>query len=181
MDGLKEIASADPEVRVCLEYKPKEPRTHLTVNTVSKVLWLADKVGLPNIGCLLDVGHAFLAYENPAESAVLLHREGRLFHLHFNDNYGDWDWDMLPASVRFWENVELMFWLQEIGYDDWLSIDLHMPRADSVKACQQSVDHIKRLWALAGQLSHDQIRQNFAVTEYPENLRVVMDRVFEAL
>jgi len=180
IEGLKEVASVDMGVKVCLEYKPKEPRTHLAVSTVSKVLWLVEKVGLPNIGCLLDVGHAFLAYENPAESAVLLHREGRLFHLHFNDNYGEWDWDMLPGSVRFLENIELMFWLQEIGYDDWLSIDLNMPRADSVKACQQSVDHICRLWALAGKLSHDQIKQNFAVTEYPENLRMVMDRIFEA-
>ena len=55
--------------------------------------------------------------------------------------------------VRLLENVELMFWLQEIDYHEWLSIDLHMPRADSAKACQHSVDIIRQLWRLAAQLS----------------------------
>ena len=50
IDGLKEAASADPGVKVCLEYKPKEPRTHLAVNTVSKVLWLIEEVGLDKSG-----------------------------------------------------------------------------------------------------------------------------------
>lgn len=179
--GLREAAVAEPAVRICLEYKPKEPRAHLAVNSVGKVLWLAEKVGLPNVGCLLDVGHAFLAYESPAESAVLLQGENRLFHIHFNDNYGEWDWDMMPATIRFWENLELAFWLQQIGYRDWLSIDITMPRGDPCTACQQSVNTIRQLWNLATQLDPALMRQNFAATTHPDNLRLIMDMVFSKL
>ena len=181
IDSLKDLAGSEPDVRICLEYKPKEPRAHLAVNTVGKVLWLAEKVGRPNVGCLLDVGHAFLAYENPAESAALLAAENRLFHIHFNDNYGEWDWDMMPATVRFWENLELAFWLQQIGYDDWLSIDITMPRGDPATACKQSVDTVRRLWQLAAQLDPALIKANFSTTHHPENLRLIMERVFTGL
>jgi xylose isomerase len=179
--GLREAASAEPGVRICLEYKPKEPRAHLAVNSVGKVLWLADKVGLPNVGCLLDVGHAFLAYESPAESAALLQAENRLFHIHFNDNYGEWDWDMMPGTIRFWENLEFVFWLQHIGYQDWLSIDITMPRGDPCTACQQSVDTIRGLWNLAAQLDPSLIHRNFAATTHPDNLRWIMDMIFARL
>ena len=177
IEALEELATAEPGVRICLEYKPKEPRTHLTVSSAAKVLWLTEKIGLPNIGCLLDVGHAFLAYESPAESAVLLHSEQRLFHIHFNDNYGEWDWDMMPATVRFWENIELMFWLQQIGYRDWLSIDLNMPRGDPSTACRQSVRTLRWLWKLAARLDHAEIRRNFAFTAHPNNIQAVMESV----
>jgi hypothetical protein len=101
--------------------------------------------------------------------------------LHFNDNYGEWDWDMIPGTVRFWEHIELIFWLRELGYDRWYSIDITMPRGDAVRACQQSVDNIQRLCHLADKLDRDQILANLHRTDHPENLWVLSDSVFEAL
>ena len=50
--------------------------------------------------------------------------------MHFNGNYGEWD--MIPGTVRFWEHIELIFWLRELGYDKWYSIDITMPRGDAI-------------------------------------------------
>lgn len=181
IEGLRECAVYDPQVKICLEPKLKEPRTHLAVESTAKVLWLADKVGTPNLGALLDVGHAFQSYESPAQSAVLLQREGRLFHLHFSDNYGDWDWDMIPGTVRFWEHIELMFWLRESGYTGWHSIDITMPRGDPLLACRQSVNNLRRLWKQMLRLDHDQIMANLARPDHPYNLQAVADTVFQGL
>jgi xylose isomerase len=168
-------------MRICLEYKPKEPRTHLLVDTAARTMWLIGRIRAPNVGVLLDVGHALYAYENVAQSAVLLQREGLLDLIHFNDNYGEWDWDMIPGTVRFWEHLELIFWLREMGYDEWYSIDIIMPRGDAVKACQQSVSNIRRLYRLTEKLDREEIISNLKRIGHPENLRVVSDMIFGAL
>jgi xylose isomerase len=179
--GLREVAASDRHVRICLEYKPKEPRTHLLLDTAGRSMWLIGKVNAPNVGVLLDLGHAFYAYENVAQSAALLHREGLLDLIHFSDNYGEWDWDMIPGTVRFWEHLELIFWLRELKYDKWYSIDIMMPRGDPVQACQQSVTNIQRLYRLAEKLDREQILANLSRPGHPENLRLVSDTVFGAL
>ncbi|MEW6227967.1 MAG: sugar phosphate isomerase/epimerase family protein [Bacillota bacterium] len=140
--GVRTCAEHDPEVKVCLEYKLKEPRTHVALGTIGKILLIINEVNLPNVGGLLDVGHALMAYESPAESAMLLHRYGKLFHTHFNDNYADWDWDMIAGSVHFAHYLELVFWLAEIGYDGWYSLDLYPTGVDPVQACELSIASI---------------------------------------
>jgi sugar phosphate isomerase/epimerase len=181
IQGMRQAADHDPGMRICLEYKPKEPRTHLLVDTAARTMWIVGKIGAPNVGVLLDVGHAFFAYENVAQSAALLQRERLLDILHFNDNYGEWDWDMIPGTVRFWEHIELIFWLRELGYDKWYSIDITMPRGDAVKACQQSVTNIQRLYLLAKKLERETILSNLKRTDHPENLRVISDTIFDTL
>ena len=132
--ALEELAAYRPDIKICVEYKLKEPRTHMLLSTVGKTLAIVNAVGRPNIGVNIDVGHALAAYENPAESAVLLARHGRLFHLHLNDNHRYWDDDLVVGSIHFWETLELFYWLRRIGYDDWLSLDIWPSREDQVDA-----------------------------------------------
>jgi xylose isomerase len=179
--GLREIAASAPDMRICLEYKPKEPRTHSLLDTAARTMWLISKVGAGNVGVLLDVGHAFCAYENAAQSAALLQREGLLYLLHFNDNYGEWDWDMIPGSLRFWELLELIFWLRETGYDGWYSIDITMPRGDPLGAAQLSVSNIERLCRLTSKLDRATILANLQLTDQYRNLHLLSDTVFRAL
>jgi xylose isomerase len=134
------------------------------------------------VGALLDVGHALYAYENVAQSAILLQREGWLYLLHFNDNYGEWDWDMIPGTVRFWELLELIFWLQELGYTGWNSIDVSVPRGgDPIQAIQQSATNIRRLWRLADKLDREAILANLRGANVTANMRLLSDQVFDAL
>ncbi|HID96567.1 MAG TPA: hypothetical protein EYP53_11015 [Candidatus Latescibacteria bacterium] len=157
IDGIGECAAHDPEVRICLEYKLKEPRVHMAVGTVGKVLYLINKVGLPNVGCNLDVGHAIGCNENPAESAILLHNEKRLFHIHFNDNPGDWDWDMTTGSSHFWELLELCFWLDMIGWDDYYSFDIFPAREDPVGAVEANIQNVEGAFRLIEKLDRQEV------------------------
>lgn len=180
VEGLRACADAVPDVRLCIEYKPKEPRTHLLFDTAARTMWLLDKVNRPNLGVLLDVGHGLFAGENVAQSAVLLQREGLLDLIHFNDNYGEWDWDMVPGTVRFWEMLELIFWLRETGYRGYYSIDI-TARGSAVAAVQQSVTNIQRLCRLAEKLDRDAIFANLRSPEPMANMKLLSDQVFAAL
>ncbi|MFC1677785.1 sugar phosphate isomerase/epimerase family protein [Planctomycetota bacterium] len=152
VEDLIQIASVNPDINIGIEYKPKEPRTHQLVPNASKALKLSEDTGMDNVGVIMDVGHSFLAHENPAEEAVYLMNRNRLVHLHSNDNYDDWDYDMIPGSVHFWQNIELFYWLDKLGYQGWINFDICPFREESVKACTLSIRHTKKLVEFAQKL-----------------------------
>lgn len=148
MENIKQVAQSAPDIRFSLEYKPKEPRNFSFMARASDTLLLAKETGLDNVGVTIDTGHAFVAGENVAESIVILQEYGRkLFHMHFNDNYGYWDDDMIVGSVHFPLYVETLFWLKETGYDGWLSMDQYPYREDGQGALQESVAFLQMLEA----------------------------------
>jgi len=143
-ENLYAVCSRYPDIQFALEYKMKEPRTHCFLARCADTLLMAKEIDLPNVGVTIDVGHSLLAYENVAEAVVMLKIYGdRLFHLHFNDNYRSWDDDMIVGSVHFVEYVELLFWLKEIGYSGWYSMDLYPYREDAKGALRESIEFIK--------------------------------------
>lgn len=179
--GVQTCADAVPDVRICIEYKPKEPRTHSLVDNAARTMWLLGKIARPNVGALLDVGHGLYAGENVAQSAVLLQREGWLDLLHFNDNYGEWDWDMIPGTLRFWEMLELIFWLREVKFQGWYSIDIISPRANPIESVQQSVNNIRRMYSLVERFDREAILANLSGFNPIANMKLLSDQLFEAL
>lgn len=145
VDSIGECASHNAEVQLCVEPKLKQPRAYSLLGTVPKVMLLINDVGLDNVGCLFDTGHALFTNENLGEQIVLLQERDKLFHLHFNDNYGDWDWDMVVGSVHYFAFVEALFWIRQTGYMGWFSLDQFPQREDPVKALSQSIRSVKQM------------------------------------
>jgi len=142
LDGISEITRYNEKVKVFLEYKQKEPRTHLQISNVGKALFIVNKLGLKNLGVVIDVGHALMSDENLAESVEIVSRNETPFTMHFNDNYGYWDDDMIPGSVNFWRFVELFYQLKKIGYEGWYDLDIFPYREDPVRAVEQGIGFI---------------------------------------
>ena len=160
IEGTIECAEHVPDVRLVIEYKPKEPRTHCFIGTVGKTVLLIEKVNKPNVGAMIDVGHTLMAYENIAESAALLHYFGRkLYYMHFNDNWRLWDDDMTVGSVHTVEMLELLYWLDRLDYDGWYALDIFPYREDGVRAASESIRWIKGLHGLLDKMGHDRIAQ----------------------
>ena len=158
IEGTIECAEHLPEVNLVIEYKPKEPRTHCFVSTVGKTLLLIEKVNKPNVGAMVDLGHALMGYEVTAESASLLHYFGhKLFYMHFNDNWRLWDDDMTAGSVHTIELLELLYWLDRIGYDGWYALDIFPYREDGVRAASESIRWIQGLYGLLDKMGRDRI------------------------
>jgi len=134
-DALDVCSNHNDKVRVLVEYKLKEPRTHCYVNSAAKVILLLE--GLDKVGVLLDVGHSIAAGENPAEAAALLASYGKLDYLHLNDNTGNWDDDMILGAKHLVEYLELVYWLMRVNYKGWLTLDIFPYREDGVCAATQ--------------------------------------------
>jgi len=166
VESIAICAEHNPAVRLCVEPKLKQPRSHSLLGTTSKVMLLINDVNLDNVGCLFDTGHALFSFENLGEQAVLLLEKGKLFHLHFNDNYGDWDWDMIVGSVHYIEFVELLFWLQEIGYDGWYSLDQFPQRENPVQALALSIKTVKQMERLLSRLDQATLTEAISRHDY---------------
>jgi sugar phosphate isomerase/epimerase len=179
IDAVTSAAKAFPDIKFSLEYKPKEPRTHSTWARAADTLIVARETGLPNVGVTIDTGHSFVAGENIAEAAVFLsHFGAKLFHLHFNDNYRSWDDDMMVGSVHFVEYIELMFWLKEIGYDGWLSMDQYPYREDGKGALQGSVEFLQGIEAMLDDSARAEIRAIIARGEAVEAMAWFRSKIF---
>jgi xylose isomerase len=139
-DAVAELAGAYPDLKFALEYKPMEPRTHSYLARMADTLLLAQETGCNNVGVTIDTGHAFAAGEVVAEAIVLAKRAGnRLFHMHFNDNHGKWDDDMIVGTVHTPCYIETLYWLDRTGYSGWLSMDQYPYREDAAGAIGESV------------------------------------------
>ena len=159
VEGIRECAvyAKEKGVKISLEYKMKEPRTHSILSNVYSTLLIADKTGCENVGVTIDTGHSLQAYENLAESACALMREGKLFHMHFNDNYRHWDDDMIVGSIHTIEYIELLYWLKRNGYGGWLSMDQYPYREDAVEAVKQSMEWLKTFDRLTDKIDMDKL------------------------
>ncbi len=142
-ENITILAKEFPQLKFSLEYKPKEPRNHSFMARAADTLLVALDTGLDNVGVTIDVGHALYAGENVAESIVILARKDKLFHMHFNDNYRYWDDDMIVGSIHLPEYVEMLYWLQKVGYSGWYSMDQYPYREDGKRALETSVKFLK--------------------------------------
>ncbi len=178
VSAIRTAAEAYPDIRFALEYKPKEPRTHSYMARAADTLLLAQEVGLPNVGVTIDTGHSLVAGENLAEAAALLMKAGKLFHMHFNDNYRFWDDDMIVGSVHLVEFIELLFWLKDLGYSGWYSMDQYPYREDAQGALRNSVEFLQGIEAMLTDSAMEELRALTAQGDAVKSTAWVRSKIF---
>ena len=145
MDGVGALAAENPDLKFVIEYKPREPRVHMSYSSVARTLLGIEKIGLPNVGILLDFGHALFGGESPADSAQLAIDYGRLFGMDVNDNLRAWDDDMIAGTVHPIELFEFFWTLRKNGWEGVWQLDQFPFREDSVAAATMAIDFLKRV------------------------------------
>lgn len=159
-EGVKACCQYRPDIKVCIEYKPKEPRTRSYPSNVSSTLLMVKEIGEENCGVTIDYGHALVAYENVAESVAMLKKYGdKLYHLHMNDNYGFWDDDMIAGSIHTIPYLEFLYWLKLTHYDGWVSMDQYPYREDGQKAVNESIQWMVALNAVMNRMDDAEVRE----------------------
>ena len=156
-DTIRDAAGCRADVKVSLEYKLSEPRVHCFLSSAGKAAVFCEKVGLPNVGVTLDIGHALQCGEVPADSLSFLHSAGRLFYIHINDNYRNWDWDMVPATVNLWDFVEFASYMNRVGYDGWITADVFPQRHDPIIIMEKTFEWMDTVFELAGRLDEKKL------------------------
>lgn len=181
MDGVAELAQQNPDLKFVIEYKPREPRVRMSYSSVSRTLLALEKIGLPNIGILLDFGHALYGGESPADSAQLAIDYGRLFGMDVNDNLRAWDDDMVAGTVHPIELFEFFYTLRKNNWEGVWQLDQFPFREDSVQAAKDAITFLRRVATGLDRLDHDALREAQSRHDALAALRVAQTALYGSL
>jgi xylose isomerase len=122
------------KVRLAAEYKLEN-----ILGNADSTLRLIQDVNSEFLGALMDTGHSLVAREHLPTVADML--GDKLFHVHVDDNYGDWDRDMPPGTVH--DFTGFLEQLNRVGYKGYLSMDV-WPYEDAEKEVRMGRDYLLR-------------------------------------
>ncbi len=179
MEGIKEVADYDKNYRIAIEYKAREPRSHILLDSTSTVLMFAKLINAENVGVNLDFGHALLARENPGEAVVKSIMASKLYGVHINDNYGSTDEDMIFASVHHIETLEFIYYLKKLKYDGWISQEFDSGKVDPVKACSHCFNTLKSFENIADKLDMKALLEAQKSSNSLESQKLISKALFE--
>jgi xylose isomerase len=152
VEGIRAVAGPHPDLPFAIEYKPKEPRTHMFFSDAARTLLAIEDTGLENVGVLIDFGHSMYGGESPAAAAELCLGRGRLIDIDLNDNFRSWDDDMAVGSVHLTETLEFLIVLRRVEWSKPWKLDQFPFREDPVAAARASIRTLSGLIDLAGRI-----------------------------
>ena len=158
VEAMREVADYADDLRISVEYKPAEPRGRTLLDTTGSVMHLFGLVDRANVGATLDFGHLLMAHENPAQSAAMCLREGKLFGLQLNDAHGAADDGLVVGSVHLPQTLELMYYVRRYGYQGTYYFDTDPVREDPVAECAMNIRRVTQLIGMVDEMivdSHD--------------------------
>jgi xylose isomerase len=170
IEGIQAAADYRPDVRLSVEYKASEPRARVIIGNVSKSLYACTEVDRTNIGVTLDMGHALYGGEDCAESVSLLAQAGKLFLVHGNDNYRNWDWDLIPGIVNFWDLIESTFYLRKFEYDSWVAFDVFPARLDPVETMRSSMRMYRLAQSIIEKIGQETLAHSIETANVPQTM-----------
>lgn len=158
IDGIAELADQNKDLKFVIEYKPREPRVHMSYDSVARTLLGIEKMGLPNVGILLDFGHSLYAGESPADAAQLAIDYGRLFGMDVNDNFRGWDDDLIVGSVHPIELFEFFYTLRKNKWEGVWQLDQFPFREDPVAVANSAINFLKAVERALDKLDFEAMR-----------------------
>ncbi len=181
VEGMRELASAHPDLRFVIEYKPREPRTHMFWGSAAKTILGIQAMGVDNVGVLLDFGHALFGGESPAESAQMLIDHGLLWGMDVNDNYRGWDDDMVVGSLHLTELFEFFHTLRVNSWEGVWQLDQFPFREDVVDNARTSIRLLKAIHRALDSLDEEALAAAQARQDPLAAQRIVQDALLTSM
>jgi len=116
-------------------------------------------LGREDVGIVVDLGHSLFAKETPADVLSLVHEQGRLFTIEVNDNWREWDDDLMVGSIHLIETLEFFHEVRKIGWDEPILLDQFPFREDPVEAARSSIQTIRQIDGALDRLDHEALRE----------------------
>ncbi len=181
MDGVGNLATENSDLKFVIEYKPREPRVKMIYDSMTRTLLGIEQIGLPNIGVLLDFGHAIYGGESAADSAQLAIDHGRLFGMDVNDNYRSWDDDLLAGSLHPMELFEFFYILRKNNWQGVWQLDQFPFREDSVEMANMAIDFLKSVDKALDDLDYDALSKAQANHDAMGALKIAQKALYKHL
>ncbi len=179
-DCIKECANYRKDIKLSIEYKPREPKLRSFMTDASTTMLMINHMGVDNVGVTLDFGHSLMGIENPAEAAAIIKMYGdKLYHCHINDNMGYWDDDCLTGVFHPIETIEYLYWVKRLGYDGYFSYDQYLYREDGRDGLEEGIEWMETLGAIADSLDDKEVNQIMESGDGIAFARMIREHMFK--
>lgn len=136
--GLK--ALADPCRQEGVTLVIESPLPHLIGGHPDEFAWLLGTVD-ESVRVCLDTGHAWLGRHWRRFVEV---SDGRLMHVHANDNHGRWDDHLAPGDGAVdWDEIGSS--LRDADFSGWIMVEMHCPGDEAERAFRRALTHTRAL------------------------------------
>jgi sugar phosphate isomerase/epimerase len=181
VSGMRDLALANPDIKIVIEYKPREPRQKMFWDSAAKTALGIKAMGVDNVGVLLDFGHALFGGESPAAAAQLLIDHDLLWAMDVNDNLRGWDDDMVVGTVHPVEVFEFFYTLRVNNWQGVWQLDQFPFREDTVEAARLSIRFLKGIHRALEELDISALREAQSNEDALGAQRLVQDVLFSCL
>lgn len=181
LESTVKIADHNPDIRVALEFKSREPRNRSLVDSVGTALLMSMESGRENVGVCVDTEHVLSANGSIANTIEMCARRGKLFHVHTNDCLNTWFDGMSVGSVHFTEFLEFVYMLRKVDYDGWCSLDLFPCREDAIAVTRESVAYMQIYDAIIEKIGMEAIGDMIEKGDYMQVSQMIRTCVFDGL
>jgi len=180
VDGIRQVASHDPQCQVAIEYKPNEPRSISLLSDVFSTLLAIAEADAPNLGVTLDFAHVLQADESPAMAAALIGKKSRLLGLHLNDGYGKRDDGLMVGAVHTVQTIELLRQITRDGFAGPIYFDTFPDTAglDPVAECEANIATVETMFKVIDRLPEDRLDAALSRQDAVETHRIVQAAIF---
>jgi len=179
-DSLAEAGDyRSDEMGLYIEYKPKETRRITYLPRAADVLYMLNRIRVPNMGVTMDYGHSIYAGENPSMTLCLLAESEYDYYVHINDNDKSWDWDYFCGSHTYLEYVEFVYYLKKLNYKKYLTSDTQPTRWDLIRMFEVNSRMTNRIWNLIDEIGTDEFEQVLTQTDYMDTWKFIEDRILK--
>ena len=150
IECFRTVADQNSDIRVSVEYKPREPRAFSLIRSMGDALLAVQDVNRPNFGVTIDICHSYMAGEHPPAAAAAALRRGKLFGVHLNDGYGTADDGLMIGSVHQRDTLEFLYVLRAAGYSGTVYFDTFPVREEPAAELAANIAALEHFW---GQLN----------------------------
>lgn len=157
LEAISEVADHVPSSEISIEYKPNEPRSFALMPDIGTTMLAIHEMARANIGVTIDFAHVLYADEMPAFAVALAARSSKLFGVHLNDGYAKRDDGLMVGTVHPIQTMELIYVLEEIGYDRPIYFDTFPDTTgmDPVAECSANIATVEAMRSVVKKLQAD--------------------------
>lgn len=138
INALRECASKNESIKIAIE--PINRYETDMINTVDSGLELVEKIGMGNVGLLLDTFH--MNIEEPSVVKSIIAAKDKLFHFHVADSNR---WHAGAGHINFEEIIETLI---KIDYNGFISAEI-LPLPDADTAVEKNIEFLKNIYIKA--------------------------------
>jgi len=139
VDLLASVVERAGELGLTICFEPLAPVETNFINSVAEGMKLVREVNHPSLKIHLDV-KAMCSEGKPAADVIRSVKAEDVGHLHVNDpnlygpGMGEVDYAPIAEAIR------------DIGYDEWLSVEVFKYDPDPETIAKKSIDYLRRFW-----------------------------------